>query len=178
MKNELRKYIKKQYTAIADKSVLREYSRILMQKLEAHPRFAEAQTILLYHSLPDEPDTHELIERWHKRKKILLPLCLGNKLELRTYTTSQRLVSGAYGIMEPTGEEFTAYNKIDLAVIPGMAFDHEGKRLGRGKGYYDRFLSHPHFKRVYKLGVAFPYQLVKEVPCSAHDISMDEILSI
>ena len=72
------------------------------------------------------------------------------------------------------GEQFTDYDKIDLALVPGMAFDAAGHRLGRGKGYYDRFLGeHPH---IYKIGVCFPFQRVAEVPSEAHDVVMDEVI--
>ena len=63
----------------------------------------------------------------------------------------------------------------DVAVIPGMAFDADGHRLGRGKGYYDRFL--PLIPRAYKIGLCFPWPLVDEVPSDAHDIMMDGVIS-
>lgn len=76
--------------------------------------------------------------------------------------------------MEPTGELFTDYDLIDVAIVPGMAFDREGHRLGRGKGYYDRFLAQlPH---IYKIGICFPFQLVDKVPADVHDILMDEVI--
>ena len=61
-------------------------------------------------------------------------------------------------------------------IVPGVAFDRKGNRLGRGKGYYDRLLSRMAHTDVYKLGICFPYQLVESVPTDAHDIAMDEIL--
>ena len=95
-------------------------------------------------------------------------------MELRHYTGKADLQQGAYGIMEPCGEVFTDYDSIDVAIIPGMAFDKQGHRLGRGKGYYDRFLSK--IPKVYKIGLCFSWQLVDEVPCDEHDIIMDEII--
>ena len=65
---------------------------------------------------------------------------------------------------------------IELVVVPGMAFDKQGHRLGRGKGYYDRLL--PKLTNAYKLGVCFPYQYIEEVPTDEHDIRMDEVLTI
>lgn len=147
----------------------------ILAALEAHPAFRAANTILLYHSLNDEVDTHDFIEKWSNQKHILLPVVIGEELELRTYTGPHDLRIGAYGIKEPVGTPFTDYAAIDLAVIPGVVFDSRGNRLGRGKGYYDRLL--PHMPTTYKIGICFPFQLVKEVPAEAFDIRMDEIIA-
>lgn len=144
--------------------------------LEAHPAFRAATTILLYHSLKDEVHTHELVRKWSEEKRILLPVVIGDELELRCYTGPGDLAVGAYGIEEPTGERFSAYEEIDLAIIPGVAFDRQGHRLGRGKGYYDRLL--PSLPHTYKIGICFPYQLVDEVPSESFDICMDEVLTV
>ena len=96
-------------------------------------------------------------------------------MELRHYASREDLEEGAFQIMEPVGEPFIAFDQIDFALVPGMAFDAAGHRLGRGKGYYDRFLStHPD---IYKIGVCFPFQRVAEVPSEAHDVVMDEVIS-
>lgn len=131
--------------------------------------------MLLYHSLPDEVDTHGFIRRWSDRKRILLPVVIGNELELRVYTDEEHLTKGAFHIDEPTGTPFTDYGQIDLAVIPGVAFDRQGNRLGRGKGYYDRLL--PRIPTAYKIGLCFHFQLLDEIPAEAHDVRMDEIIS-
>jgi len=147
----------------------------ILAALEAHPAFRAANTILLYHSLKDEVDTHDFIEKWSRQKHILLPVVVEDNLELRTYTGPHDLHIGAYGIEEPSGEPFTDYAAIELAVIPGVAFGKDGNRLGRGKGYYDRLL--PHLPAAYKIGICFPFQLVEEVPAEAFDIRMDEIIA-
>lgn len=129
--------------------------------------------MLLYHSLPDEPDTHAFIRQWAGRKRILLPVVVGDDLELRVYAGDDSLRTGAFHIAEPAGEAFTDYAAIDLAVIPGVAFDRRGNRLGRGKGYYDRLLPR---LTAYKIGVCFPFQRVESLPAEAHDVRMDEII--
>ena len=81
---------------------------------------------------------------------------------------------GAFGILEPDGEPFTAWHEIDVAVVPGVAFDRRGYRLGRGKGYYDTLLAQlPH---TYKLGICFDFQKLPSLPVEPHDIPMHEIL--
>jgi 5-formyltetrahydrofolate cyclo-ligase len=76
--------------------------------------------------------------------------------------------------MEPVGQPFNDYDQVELAVVPGVAFDAEGHRLGRGRGYYDRFL--PLLPHAYKLGLCFDFQKVEHVPTDANDIRMDEVL--
>ena len=76
--------------------------------------------------------------------------------------------------MEPVGEPFTNYHLIDVALIPGVAFDAVGHRLGRGRGYYDRFLSA--HTDIYKIGVCFDFQKVPEVPADEQDVPVDEVI--
>lgn len=78
--------------------------------------------------------------------------------------------------MEPVGSLFPQeeYDQIELAIIPGMAFDAMGHRLGRGKGYYDRLL--PQLTAAYKIGVCYPFQFVSDVPSEEHDVRMNEVI--
>ena len=154
---------------------LEAISLSLLQRVENHPRFQASQTILLYHSLPDEVFTHDFINRWAGEKDIILPAVTGDELTLYHYTGPSCLIIGAYGIAEPTGNPFTDYEHITLAIIPGMAFDHQGHRLGRGKGYYDRLL--PHLSNAYKIGLCYPFQWMDEViPHEPHDQWRDEVI--
>lgn len=157
------------------KSSATQQSAEILTALEAHPAFRAADTVLLYHSLKDEVDTHEFIRKWSRLKRILLPVVVGDDLELRVYTGPEDLAIGAYGIEEPTGARFTDYAAIGFIAVPGVAFDRNGNRLGRGKGYYDRLL--PRIPAAYKAGICFPYQLVEEVPAEPFDIRMDEIIT-
>ena len=171
-KKELRKYVAGLKTLHA--ASITQASADVLNRLEAHPVFQQAHTILIYHSLPDEVNTHDFIRKWSAHKQILLPVVIGDDLELRRYTGSADLKKGAYGIEEPVGEPFTDYDSIDLAIIPGVAFDTHGNRLGRGKGYYDRLL--PRLPHTYKIGICFPFQLLEEIPTDALDVRMDEVL--
>ena len=132
---------------------------------------------MLYHSLPDEVDTHTIVDSLLMNgKTILLPRVTGEgTMELHRYNSPKDMEIGAYGIMEPTGPLFTDYADIDLAIVPGVAFDHDGNRMGRGKGYYDRFL--PLIPDTYKIGVCFPFQMITSIPAEEHDIRMDEIIT-
>lgn len=148
----------------------------VVMRLLSHPRIKTAKTVMLYYSLPDEVDTHTLVDSLlMSGKHILLPRVTGEgTMELRRYTGPSDLTQGAYNIMEPTGEVFDDYAAIDLAVIPGVAFDSDGNRMGRGKGYYDRLL--PKLANTYKIGICLPFQLVEKIPTDEYDVRMDEVL--
>lgn len=147
----------------------------VLSKLEASPHFQQAEIVMLYYSLPDEVHTHDFVERWAQQKQIILPVVVGDDLELRTYHGRHELSKGAYGIEEPTGPPFLQPETIACIVVPGVAFDGKGNRLGRGKGYYDRLL--PRLPQAYKIGLCFPFQRVEQVPAEPFDICMDEVIS-
>ena len=170
-KKELRRLIaqEKRNYSVAQKT---EWSSSLFQKLEDHPLFLQSHTLLLYHSLPDEVLTHEFIKRWHPYKCIVLPLVKGDELEFRYYEGEDSLQIGAFGIEEPTGSLVENLHEIELSIIPGVAFDCSGNRLGRGKGYYDRALTK---LQSYRIGVCFQLQLLPHIPVEATDLPMDEI---
>ena len=149
---------------------------VIISHLTTHPQVINAHTLLLYSALPDEVSLQPLVDDLAQEgKTVLLPRVVDDTtMELRRYTGVNDLQKGAYGIMEPTGELFTDYDQIDVAFVPGMAFDKEGHRLGRGKGYYDRFL--PLLKNAYKIGVCHPSHLLDHVPTDEHDVRMDWII--
>lgn len=155
---------------------LEELSLSLITRLQEHPRVKAAKTLLLYYSLPDEVNTHELINILAKQgKKVLLPKVIDKTdMEIRVYSGPEDLVEGCYHIMEPAGQLFTDYQSIDLAIIPGMSFDSNNNRLGRGKGYYDRFL--PKIPDAYKIGICFDFQKFPEIPAGNYDFPMDEVI--
>lgn len=174
-KKELRAHIARQKQEMSSGARI-ELSAPILRQLAMHPRFVSASTVLLYHSLPDEVDTHDFVRYWSTRKRILLPAVCDQEIELREYHPDKGLSEGRFGIQEPSGEPFKDYSSIDLAIIPGVAFDAKGNRLGRGKGFYDRLLSRLKDAGIYKIGICFPFQQVEDVPAEAHDIPMDEII--
>lgn len=148
----------------------------LWARLRARTDFQRARTMLLYCALPDEPDTRPLLREYVEAKVLFLPVVTGEgTMELRRYTGDESLRQGAYGILEPTGARLEDLSRIDLALIPGVAFTPGGQRLGRGGGYYDRLLANPAWQAT-ALGVCFSFQRVSTLPCSAHDIPVNELL--
>ena len=171
-KTKIRQEIRQKLCSLTEKEKKQQSAKI-RQQIEALPTFQNADTILLYWSLPNEVDTHAFIEKWSKSKTILLPVVAGDDLILRKYTG--RLKVGAFGICEPADDEdFTNFSAIDLCIIPAVAFDKQGNRLGRGKGFYDRLLSQIPAPKV---GVCFDVQLIENVQHESWDIKMDLILS-
>lgn len=190
-KQELRKEIrnrKRQFT----QDQLGKLSLSAISKLRKHPKVMAAHTLLLYYSLPDEVNTHEWIDELvAEGKRVLLPVVVNDKdMVIREYTGKHDLAEGSFHIMEPIGKLFPIekYPEIEVAIIPGMSFDDTGHRLGRGKGYYDRFLTklrgmeENHCERkeadgteVYKIGICFGFQKLQEIPFESHDILMDEV---
>lgn len=142
------------------------------------PRFLSAPRVLLYHALADEISLSSVLQHWWKRKQLFLPTIVGDDIVVREYRGPESLVRGPFGIMEPIGPELGAMTAHDLIVVPGVAFDRSGHRLGRGRGYYDRLLARPEFSRAFRLGICYDVQLVDHVPFAAHDVLMDDVLTV
>lgn len=174
-KKELRNFIRMQKGHFTQQE-LKEMSVSIMQRMMVHPRVKNCSTIMMYYSLDDEVDTHDTIDQLVKAgKKVLLPAVISDtEMELRCYEGPKDLVGGFFHIMEPIGKTFTDYSQIEVAIVPGMGFDSRCNRLGRGKGYYDRFL--PLLPDAYKIGVCFDFQKMPGIPADANDIKVDEVL--
>lgn len=157
---------------------LAAWSRWLMAAVEAHPRFVSARSALLYWPLPDEPDTRPLLHRYARQKALYLPVVTGQDMAIRHYTDDAALHQGAFGIMEPLSDVDAQPEPadVDFILVPGTAFDAQAHRLGRGAGYYDRFL--PRMPHAFKLGICFPFRLQPAIPHEPHDIPMDAVLTL
>ena len=174
-KQELRRLIRERKRRFTTQE-LQSMSSSVVRRLLAHPQVKAAGTVMCYYSLPDEVDTHGLVDELRRQgKRVLLPVVLADgQMELREYTGTESMNEDQYHILEPSGAPFTRLDDIDVALIPGMSFDDVGHRLGRGKGYYDRFLCR--LPQLYKIGVCFDFQKMKKIPHDAHDVMMDEII--
>ena len=171
-KEDLRRQIrqiKRQFTL----KQLEELSLPIVTRLRQ--QLSGSQTIVAYYPLPDEVDIRPLLDEWiAEGKSVILPKVTGDDtMELRRYTSHDDLQEGAFHILEPVGELFTDFASIDVVLVPGVAFDAEGHRLGRGRGYYDRFLR---TLTVQTIGVCFDFQKVDEVPFDKYDIPVDKVI--
>lgn len=174
LKKALRQIVNARKKALKTEEALAR-SAVILEKVEQLPVFQKAQVILAYWALPGEVQTQDFILKWYQQKMILLPVMDGENLLLRPFNGIQNMqVINTFGISEPTGENFTQLDRIDLVIVPGVAFDRQNNRLGRGKAYYDRLLSQ---MKTFRLGVCFQFQLFDQIPVSAHDIPMDLVLT-
>ncbi len=130
-----------------------------------------AKTVAAYCALEREP---HVLTPWPEAKTVLLPRIEGDRLELRVVRSEEELIQGKFGISEPPPHAPRAEAKADLILVPGLAFDPAGGRLGRGGGFYDRFLAG--FEGV-KVGVCFPELVVDEIPMEEHDVRMDFVVT-
>ena len=171
-KEDIRSHVKARKAMLTD-AERRLAADSVFAVLENSVAFMMADNILLYHSLPDELSTHAFIEKWHDRKHFFLPRVNGVNLDILPYNRST-LSLGAFHIEGPEGDDVTDISEIELIVVPGIAYDRHGNRVGRGKGYYDRLLAST---RATKIGVGYDFQLVDEIDAEPHDVVMDLIVT-
>lgn len=143
------------------------------------PEYQQAECIAVYAPLHHETDTIMLVEAaFSAGKRVLYPAVCGNSMVLRQITALEHLSTGTFGILEPcaNGVDHQA-DEADLIVVPGVAFDRDGHRVGYGKGFYDRFLDHPQLKACL-IGLCHDFQVVETLlPAEAHDIRLDLIVT-
>lgn len=175
-KKQLRREIKSAIMALSERQKS-EQSAHVVQAVEAIVRERKPRVLALFSPLNDEVDVRALL--YLTGCKIVLPRIVNDgsdiaQMEFFEYSSSE-LCRGAYGIMEPQAERAYGAGEIDLMVVPGVAFTVEGERMGRGKGYYDRYLSREGF-RAYCVGVCFGCQICDKLPVEPHDRRMNEVI--
>lgn len=171
-KSELRRLVRAKLAGMTGEEKER-CSEMLCKSIKSHLAVSGARVVALFSPLPDEPQIWPLVEELAKNLLVVLPRVEGDAM--RFYCYDGAVESGSFGIMEPRGSEVVNPGEIDAIVVPGVVFTSDGKRVGRGRGYYDRYMSHDDF-RALKLGVCYPVQIVDDIPCEAHDIVMDYVI--
>ena len=158
-------------------------SRHIRRMLADLPEYVAAATVLFYLDLPFEVRTrHLLAMAWESGKRVTLPCCVGERLELFRIDGFDELAPGAYGTTEPAAEyrdradRKVDIGEVDVVVVPGVAFDRRGGRIGRGKGYYDKLLSNARRDTTF-IALAFESQMVDEVPMLPHDVYMHKVIT-
>lgn len=179
MKSALRQQMRDKLAAM-DATTMSAGSDAVCKALAAMNLFAKAGVVMAYLSMPEELDVDEIVRRGPDAgKTMLVPRVeadVGRMIAIQCASLQAGLSVSSYGIREPVaGEEFPV-ERIDLIVVPGLAFDRAGNRLGRGGGYYDRFLAQPGLTAV-RCAVAFDEQLVECVPAGPHDQPIDVLVT-
>lgn len=179
MKKEIRSTILKKRNRMRFEEVVEKSKRIKENVFQMN-EFKNAKSILFYISYDNEVNTHEMIKESLKLKKqVIVPKTdtRNHTIICSTLTKWDDLVSGAYNILEPRQDCFNEISSdlIDLMIIPGIAFDYHGNRIGHGMGYYDRLLKKKN--NAHCLGLAFEFQIVDTISAEKHDVRVEQIVT-
>lgn len=158
-------------------------SRRIFEQLTALSEYVHARAMMVYLDVRSEVRTRWFLPTaWAEDKRVVVPYCDNGDIELFRLQSIDELAPGTMGVMEPKPElrhrqdRKVEPTELDLIVMPGLAFDRHGGRLGYGKGYYDRFL-HQLRDDATKLALCFECQLFPEIPVLAHDVRMDRVIT-
>jgi 5-formyltetrahydrofolate cyclo-ligase len=176
VRNQIRQLLKTQ----EEEDRLRK-SSLILEKLLATPEFQSSKTILFYAAFGGEVETFEMMRRaMALGKQVALPLILKDQrgmIPKLIHNLEEDLENGPYGIRQPRADASGGVrtDDLNLVIVPGIAFDRDGHRLGRGAGYYDRFLAKLP-RDIPSIGLGFDFQLRDDLPLSEHDVPLSRIL--
>lgn len=155
------------------------HARNMSQRLTAEPEFERCQVLLAYSALRFEIDSREVIEAaWARGKTVALPRIVADTraLTLHVYRPGDELEESGFVVKEPRADsERVDPAAVDVVLVPGLAFDQRGHRLGYGQGYYDRLL--PTLPDAYRFGLCYELSLLVEVPAADHDVPVDALVT-
>ena len=171
-KPSLRRMVGQLKKLMTDSEKQRQADAVFAQ-IEQLQQFKVATDVAVYWSLNDEIDTHRFIEKWFKQKRIWLPVVVGDDLIFRQFEGTDKMTAGAFCILEPTGRQLDKVSQISLIIVPGVAFDLQNNRMGRGRGFYDRLLAN---STAFKIGAAYSCQIFNQIPTEQTDIPMDLVV--
>ena len=179
VKKELRQQLRQVASEIAPEEIV-DQSHRACQLLFEQAEFKKAETVMVFLSLAGEIDTSPIVLRcWQERKRVLAPKVSWNQrrmmpVEIRSLT--EDLMVTGMGIREPISGIPFPISLLDMVIVPGLGFDEKGNRLGRGRGFYDRFLAHAEFKGI-ACGLAFEQQALEEIPVGPLDRHVDMLVT-
>lgn len=178
-KKELRDKVRSVLAALSPEEI-KERSLAAANLLFQQPEYRKAEILMTFLSLPNEIDTTAICLRsWKDRKRVLAPKVSWEQrrlLPIQIDSLSDGLNSSPLGLREPADGVPIPVADIDLVIVPGLAFDPLGNRLGRGRGFFDHFLAHRDFRAV-ACGLAFEEQFVEKVPAGPQDIPVDMLVT-
>ena len=150
---------------------VQDFSQKICASVSVFPSFVAAETVMIYSPIHHEVDLMPLITTFSD-KKFLLPV-VQSETEMVACCYTKPLKKGKFGILEPQSEPFSDH--IDMILVPGLAFDKNGNRIGQGGGFYDRFLKkHP---ASLKIGVCYDFQVINNIKSTDFDEKMDGIIT-
>ena len=169
----MRAIIEQRRRILTDEEVAKDSARIIAQ-IEQMSAFRDAKVVMMYYPVHHEVDLRPLLAKYEGQKIFLLPVTHRRSMEVRPYDGEDMMRKGRLGVPEPQTATYKGH--IDLMLVPGVVFDQHGHRIGRGGGYYDRFLSQ-HLSTK-KIGVCYDFQLKKhDLPHTLSDHKVDRIVT-
>lgn len=178
-KKPLRLTLRERLAALSQ-TEMRDKSRQACSNFLAQPEYAKAEILMIFLPMTQEVDTSAIaLQAWSDMKRVLAPLVSWDQrrmlpIEISSLESDLRVTQ--FGLREPVGGMPIPVFDIDLVVVPGLGFDTKGNRLGRGRGFYDRFLSHRDFRGT-TVALAFECQVVERVPSEPHDVRVDMLVT-
>ncbi|MBI1969273.1 5-formyltetrahydrofolate cyclo-ligase [Candidatus Woesearchaeota archaeon] len=172
-KEQIRKRILEKRNALSQKEV-KEKSEKIMRKLEQWKEFQRAKVVMFYVSKGKEVHTHTLFKTWLEKKIVCVPYVANEEMFVSRIDGFEELEKGSFDVLEPVKIKPVLRNDIDVVLVPGIAFDKRGYRIGYGLGYYDMFLKGLQAK---KIGLAYKFQIVQKIPKEPHDVKMDKVIT-
>ena len=156
------------------KEEVADQSARIISQIEEMSAFREAETVLMYYPIHNEVDLRPLLEKYRDQKTFLFPVTHRHSMEVRPYDGEDMMRKGRYGVPEPQTQTYKGH--IDIIFVPGVVFDHHRHRIGRGGGYFDKYLTkHPTAK---KIGVCYTFQLKKHsIPHTFLDHKVDRVVT-
>ena len=172
-KTELRRAVRTRLAQL-DAADVQERSVAICCEVAKHIAVSGARVVALFAPLGDEPQIWPLVEQLAERMPVALPRVEGEAMNFYGYDRNA-MAKGAFGINEPQQGLPVSPTEIDAIVVPGVAFTRSGVRMGRGKGFYDKYLSQEGFTAL-KVGVCYSEQVVDGIPAEPHDVAMDVVI--
>jgi len=176
MKNEIRKQ-NKHIRAAMSKEEIAIKSTSAVRIFLASDYYKNSNQLMLYMPLGNEVDTTEILNTsFRDGKKVVLPVTDKTSGEITPFYVSQdtKLIKGAFSVIEPAGTKIADMTKTDVILVPGIAFDKTGNRVGFGKGCYDRFLKQ---SPATLIGFCYKFQVCEAIPAEEHDVKMNNIIT-
>ena len=178
-KKSTRKMLKDRLKDLTDRMVY-ENSALVCEAVVGLDVFKQAKSVMMFLSLPNEIETSPLMLAAFKAgKTVTVPKCDWDNHTMKPVvieTLNCKVDYGPFGVRNVVCDNAVAIAEVDLMIVPGLGFDNQGQRLGRGAGFYDRFMSEPVLSAT-KCGVGFGFQMIDQIPVDAHDVKLDMLVT-
>ena len=173
MKGVLRKELLLKRRGVSKESILAR-SMLAKENHFSFPQFAKASSAMFYVSFGREVSTREMIEESFSKKQVVVPKIFGDNLLPCKICSFSELSRSYFNILEPINEKPFPISKLDVVIVPGLAFTKRGDRIGYGKGFFDRFLRKT---SAFKIGLCLDEFLLEKIPTESGDEKVDAVIT-